>query len=101
MEASAPLLLVVDVGNTCMVFGLYQGTDLAGRWQLSSERKMTGDELALNLRGLTAAPPIRGILAASVVPHLDGVLADACRQVFGISPVFVGAAEVRTGLAVD
>ncbi|MDQ6960582.1 MAG: type III pantothenate kinase, partial [Mariprofundaceae bacterium] len=51
--AETPALLVVDVGNTCMVFGLYRGDTLTGHWQLSSEGNITGDELALKLHGLT------------------------------------------------
>jgi len=87
-----------------MVVGLYEGETLQGRWQLSSERNMTADELALSLRGLIGEAPflsMQGILAASVVPHLDAVLTDACRKVFGRAPAFVGAAEVKTGMAVD
>jgi len=102
--AETPTLLLVDIGNTCMVFGLYHGDTLADHWQLSSESNMTSDELALKLRGLTAQhamDEIRGILAASVVPHLDDVLKEACSKVFGATPAFVGSSEVKTGMAVD
>ncbi len=101
---NAQQLLLVDIGNTCMVVGLYEGEALTGHWQLSSERSMTADELALKLRGLIEEAPLlsmRGILAASVVPHLDAVLTAACRKVFGLTPAFVGTAEVKTGMAVD
>jgi len=115
-------LLLVDIGNTCMVFGLYHGDELIGHWQLSSESNMTSDELALKLRGLTACkkgdsllssaaqprsgksetvPFLHGILAASVVPHLDDILKAACSKVFGATPAFVGTSEVKTGMAVD
>jgi len=106
-------LLLVDMGNTCMVVGLYREDDLLGRWQLSSERNLTADELSLKLRGLLASlpgepepdelgvHPIDGIMAASVVPHLDPVLSEACRQVFGAPPQYVGTAGVKTGMAVD
>jgi len=112
-------LLLVDIGNTCMVFGLYEKEAMLGRWQLSSERSLTADELALKLRGLLDSLSIkgtdkgdngaggetgygvRGIMAASVVPHLDPVLVEACQQVFGMQPLFVGAANVKTGMAVD
>jgi len=108
------VLLLVDMGNTCMVFGLYREEELLGRWHLSSERSLTPDELALKLRGLLgslpqeALPPqndatyrIHGIMAASVVPHLDPVLSEACEQVFGMQPSYVGDAKVKTGMAVD
>jgi len=101
---NAQQLLLVDIGNTCMVVGLYEGETLQGRWQLSSERNMTADELALSLHGLIGEiplPSMQGILAASVVPHLDAVLTDACRKSFALAPAFVGTAEVKTGMAVD
>jgi len=122
----SPVFLLVDIGNTCMVFGLYRGDTLMEHWQLSSERNMTADELALKLRGLIAnqwgqvlnrapsgspsdpctirdlTPPcLAGILAASVVPHMDDVLKEACNRVFDVVPEFVGSSEVKTGMAVD
>ena len=97
----APNLLVVDVGNTCMVFGRYAGARLAGCWRLSSDARATADELALKLTGLMGDARVDGILAASVVPHLDGMLREACERVFGREPAFVGSPEVKTGMAVD
>jgi len=101
--AETPALLAVDIGNTCMVFGLYRDNTLAGHWQLSSESNITSDELALKLHGLTGCKKdaIQGILAASVVPHLDGALTEACSKVFGTVPAFVGDSNVKTGMAVD
>ncbi len=120
--AEKSALLLVDIGNTCMVFGLYHGDVLTAHWQLSSEGNMTSDELALKLHGLTTCkkgdsllsstaqprsgksetvPFLHGILAASVVPHLDDVLKEACSKVFGATPAFVGTSEVKTGMAVD
>ncbi len=128
MSRERSLLLVVDIGNTCMAFGLYRGDTLTDHWQLSSEGHMTSDELVLKLHGLKPwgqvlacrkrnsllssaarpkseksehAPLLQGILAASVVPHLDDILMEACRKVFDIVPVFVGASDVKTGMAVD
>jgi len=107
-EIAEKTLLLVDMGNTCMLIGLYRGDVLLGRWQLSSQRSLTADELSLKLRGLLDALPemqgdacIDGVMAASVVPHLDLVLSAACEQVFAILPAFVGASGVKTGMAVD
>ncbi|MDQ6971864.1 MAG: type III pantothenate kinase, partial [Mariprofundaceae bacterium] len=101
-------LLLVDMGNTCMLIGLYRGDALLGRWQLSSQRSLTADELALKLRGLLDSLPemqggarLGGVMAASVVPHLDPVLSAACEQVFAMLPAFVGTSGVKTGMAVD
>jgi len=99
-------LLLADVGNTQMVFGLYAGEQLLTDWRLSSERSMTPDELAWQLHGMFeqsghSAADIEGILVASVVPHLDAPLAAACKRVCGMTPAFVGSADVKTGMALD
>ncbi|EAU54599.1 type III pantothenate kinase [Mariprofundus ferrooxydans] len=100
------LMLVADVGNTHMVFGLYDDTSLLAHWRLSSARDNTPDELAWQLHGMFvqsgyAATAVTGIMVASVVPHLDTPLAGACERICGLRPVFVGDPEVKTGMAVD
>jgi len=99
-------LLVADIGNTQMVFGLFEGEQLITHWRLSSERQLTPDELAWQLHGMfeqsgQPADQIQGIMVASVVPHLDTPLADACRRICGQQPAMIGSGEVKTGLAVD
>ncbi len=99
-------LLVADIGNTQMVFGLFEAGELITDWRLSSERQMTSDELAWQLHGMFeqsghAAAQVAGIMVASVVPHLDAPLADACERICGKRPAFVGSSKVKTGMAVD
>jgi len=99
-------LLVADIGNTQMVFGLFEGERLITHWRLSSERQLTADELAWQLHGMfeqsgQPADQIHGIMAASVVPHLDAPLADACQRICGKRPAMIGSSEVKTGMAVD
>ncbi len=109
MTNSSPLkkrLLVADIGNTQMVFGLYEGASLLTHWRLSSERQMTPDELAWQLHGMfkqsdQSTTDIAGILVASVVPHLDMPFTIACERTYSITPSFVGSSEVKTGVAVD
>jgi len=98
--------LVVDVGNTEIVFGLYREDKLACRWRLSSTQTRTTDELAMQLHGMLTLHSISnirltGIMAASVVPAVDTVLSLACHHVFGCTPIFVGVDNVKTGMAVD
>jgi len=100
------LLMVADVGNTQMVIGLFRDSELAGHWRLSSQRHLTPDELAWQLQGMftqlqISPEQVFGIMAASVVPHLDAPLANACERICGRRPAFVGSQEVRTGMAVD
>jgi len=99
-------LLVADIGNTQMVFGLFEGDELITDWRLSSERQLTSDELAWQLHGMFeqsgyVAAQVAGIMVASVVPHLDAPLADACERICGKRPAFVGSTDVKTGMAVD
>lgn len=98
--------LCIDVGNTHMVFGLYQQGELQADWRLSSSRDLTSDELAWQLYGLFTRierqpTAVDGIMIASVVPHLDQVLHDACMQVCEKKPAFVGAPDVKTAMALD
>jgi len=99
-------LLVADIGNTQMVFGLFEGERLITHWRLSSERQLTSDELAWQLHGMfeqsdQPADRVGGIMVASVVPHLDTPLAEACLRICGKRPAFVGSNTVKTGMAVD
>lgn len=98
--------LTIDVGNTQMVFGLYQGEDLKAHWRLSSNHQLTADELSWQLYGMFSqfghdAKDLHGIMVASVVPHLDEVLREACLHTCGLEAAFVGTAEVKTGMAID
>jgi len=98
--------LTVDVGNTQMVFGLYDGDDLCAHWRLSSNHQLTSDELSWQLFGMFsqfghAPKDLNGIMIASVVPHLDEVLREACLQTCGLNAAFVGDPDVKTGMAID
>jgi len=98
--------LVVDIGNTQMVFGLFEGEKLCSHWRLSSSHSLTSDELAWQLHGMFEQfghqpKQIDGIMAASVVPHLDNTLSDACERICGMPAAFVGNPDVKTGMAVD
>ena len=99
-------ILVADIGNTQMVFGLYSGEQLLTHWRLSSERNLTSDELAWQLHGMFKqsnhdANKVAGIMVASVVPHLDAALSEACLRICKQKPAFVGSSVVKTGMAVD
>lgn len=103
---SIPRFLTIDVGNTQMVFGLYVGDELSAHWRLSSKQQLTADELSWQMVGLFSQfghnpKALNGIMIASVVPHLDDILREACLQTTGLTPAFIGTAEVKTGMAID
>jgi type III pantothenate kinase len=98
--------LVVDIGNTQMVFGIFNGEELLCHWRLSSNHHLTADELAWQLHGMfhqfgEDPSAIEGIMVASVVPHLDGTLADACLRICSKEAAFIGSQDVKTGMAID
>jgi type III pantothenate kinase len=89
------MLLALDVGNSNLVAGVYEGETLRGHWRLRTERERTADEYGLQLRGLLAAAglPVEAIEAvaiASVVPRLAPTLAELSRRTFGRPPLVVG-----------
>jgi type III pantothenate kinase len=98
------MLLVMDVGNTNTVLGVYDDTRLVAHWRLTTIRDRTVDEygiLARNLLSLAGmeVKAIDGMIIASVVPPLNIVLETMARTYFGITPLFVEPG-VRTGMPI-
>lgn len=98
------LLLVVDVGNTHTVLGLYEGPRLRRTFRIESAKGRTHDELLVLLRGLLASADvdpgrIRGGILASVVPALTERVVDAAEQAFGCDLLVVGPG-IRTGMPI-
>lgn len=94
-------LLVVDVGNTNVVLGIWNGPRLTSSWRLATARERTADEYGILARQLvdgavTHAPS--GAVVASVVPPLNGVIRTMLHKYFGIEPVFVEPG-IRTGIS--
>jgi|KBSMisStandDraft_5_1062788.scaffolds.fasta_scaffold484633_1 type III pantothenate kinase len=115
------MLLVLDVGNTNTVLGVFArvakvvpgaaDTDLNGRyellianWRVGTNQTQTVDEYGVLFRNLFSmanleASGIHGIVISSVVPPLDSTLRDVCETYFGIKPLFIEPG-VKTGMPV-
>lgn len=96
--------LVVDVGNTNTVLGIYEGSRLLHRWRIVSDQGRTPDEYALLLRQLCVAVSldlnaIDGAVIGSVVPALTQVYVQAVEALWGIAPIVVSA-DLELGLAI-
>jgi len=96
------MLLVIDVGNTNTVLGVYDGARLAAQWRLTTLHEQTIDEygiLARNLFTLGNVDPaaIRGVIISSVVPPLDSTLEQTVRRYFHLEPLFVNT-RIKTGM---
>jgi type III pantothenate kinase len=88
------MLLVLDVGNTNTVVGIYEGEVLRHSWRLVSERR-TADELTLfllNLMQMAGVAPsrVRGAIAAGVVPSLETPWQEGIRNALNIECLKVG-----------
>lgn len=96
------MILVVDVGNTNIVLGMYQGRVLLHHFRISTSRQSTVDEYGVLIHNLfqMAGIPVReieGVIVSSVVPPLVGVVEEMCHKYMKKTPLIVGPG-IRTGL---
>ncbi|MEO8218893.1 MAG: type III pantothenate kinase, partial [Acidobacteriota bacterium] len=95
-------LLVVDVGNTNIVLGIYRGEKLMRSWRLATARERTADEYGIVARQLVAVAgqdqPAAAIVA-SVVPPLNATMQQMIKEYFGVEPLFVEPG-IKTGLSI-
>lgn len=96
------MLLVIDVGNTNIVLGVYEGTELVDHWRISTDRLRTTDEYGVLIRELfylneVNAESIDSIIISSVVPPVMPTLERMCQRYFGLSPLIIGPG-VKTGM---
>ncbi len=88
------MLLALDVGNTNITIGVFEGRKLTAHWRLRTVHDQTADEWGILLRNLFALASIDnasvdGIIIASVVPPLDSSLDQMAQRYFQTEPLFV------------
>lgn len=98
------MLLVLDIGNTNIVVGLFDGDELVGHWRFSSLER-TEDEAGLLLRGLlkengVSKEGIGGAILSSVVPRLEEVWRDAIDEYLDVKPLVV-TTKMDLGIGID
>src|SRR5512141_2746850 len=98
------MLLTIDVGNTNLTLGLYDGSTLFAHWRLATDHARMPDEYGLQLLGLLqnaghTKKDLKGICLASVVPQLTGRVIQACREYLEQDP-FVVEVGIKTGIKV-
>ena len=96
------MLLVIDVGNTNMVLGVYKDAELLDHWRIATDRQRTTDEYGVLIRELfylndLRADDINAIIISSVVPPVVPTLERMCQRYFGLSPLLIGPG-VKTGM---
>ncbi|MFN8412891.1 MAG: type III pantothenate kinase [Anaerolineales bacterium] len=98
------MLLTIDIGNTNLTLGLYEGDKLGAHWRLATDHNRMPDEYGLQFLGLLqnaekSIKDITGISLASVVPPLTGRVIQACREYLKQEPLVVDAG-IKTGIKV-
>jgi type III pantothenate kinase len=96
------MILVIDVGNTNIVLGIYEGDKLLHHWRLSTERSGTVDEDGIMILNLfnhagVQVKQIEGVILSSVVPPLVNGLQRVCLKYLKRAPLLVGPG-IKTGL---
>ncbi|MAM38876.1 MAG: pantothenate kinase [Erythrobacter sp.] len=100
------MLLAADVGNTNVVFALFDGRDIKARWRIATDARRTGDEYAvwllqlLNLEGYSRED-INQIIIGSVVPRSIHNLTVLAQKYFSVEPVIAGQGEAEWGFELD
>ena len=108
------MLLAVDVGNTNVVFALFDPGEggaqviprIRARWRIATDPRRTGDEYAvwllqlLQIEGFAPAQ-VQAMIVSSVVPRARHNLDVLARKYFKVEPVFAGEGELGWGIAID
>ncbi len=98
------MLLVIDVGNSNIVLGIYDGERLVKDWRVSTDKSKTPDEYGILIHDLfrlsgIVFSDIQDLIISSVVPTLTGVLEKLSRQYFKFKPYVVGPG-IKTGMPI-
>jgi type III pantothenate kinase len=98
------MLLAIDIGNTNIVLGLYQGKKLITHWRLLTVAERTADEYGVIISHLIAAAgfrcdQIRAIVVSCVVPPMVSVLHELSERFFKVHPLMIGPG-IKTGMPI-
>lgn len=98
------MVLVIDVGNTNIVLGIYEGEKLVDNWRIWTERDRTSDEYGILVRNLfssrsIAFGQIEAIAVSCVVPPMLNTLIELSQKYFHLKPLNVEYG-VNTGMPI-
>lgn len=96
------MLLVIDIGNTEIVLGLFVNEALRSHWRLSSTINRTSDEYWILFTTWCRqmridVKDIKGTVICSVVPSLSSAIAEFSTRYLNLDPLFI-TSETNTGL---
>lgn len=98
------MLLALDIGNTAITIGVFDGERLRARWSIATDVENLVDEYAILLLNLLrtenlSAADVDEAIMGSVVPSLTPVFQDVCRRYFSVTPLVVDLG-VKTGVRI-
>jgi len=100
------MLLAVDIGNTNVVFALYEGRKLRQRWRIATDPRRTGDEYAvwlmqlLEIQGFQRAD-VTCIIVSTVVPRALHNIEVLARHYFHVEPLIAGQGKADYAIDID
>ncbi len=99
------MLLVIDCGNTNVVFAVYEGETLAGQWRTATQSEKTGDDYGVWLTQIMqkdglSPQSIDAALVSSVVPNKNSALRTMCKDFFGVAARFISDPGIEMGINV-
>ena len=88
------MILTMDIGNTNIKIGLFQGETLLNYWRLATKSTYTSDELGILITGLfnnkrVNVKDITCIMLSSVVPSINFTVEHMCKEYFSLDPIYV------------
>lgn len=98
------MLLLIDVGNTNIVMGIYEGDEFKFSWRLGTKVARTSDEYGLQVDSILRhygvdVEDITDVVLASVVPSIQHTLKTMCARYLGKEPMVIGEGT-KTGMKI-
>jgi type III pantothenate kinase len=98
------MILAVDIGNTNILIGVYEGDELVGNWKMITKNEKTSDEYGISILNLLSFSnidhkKIKSAIVSSVVPNVMHSFENTLKKYFNIDPVVVGPG-VKTGITI-
>ena len=98
------MLLAIDIGNTSIAIGVYDGPELAAAFRIATDQDNLADEYAMLLGSLLrssgiAADAVQAAVISATVPPLVATFQAVCRREFEVEPLVIGTG-VKTGIRV-
>jgi len=99
------MLLVIDVGNSNTVLGIYQGNELKQDWRVGTDKNRTVDEYAMLINNLFSLSGLKftdldDVIISCVVPPMLNTLERLCQQYFNLDAYVVGPG-IKTGMPIQ